>query len=235
NTNPARQLFECRHELGAGVSGADHDECEQLSASPGVVGQRGGLKQIDDVIPDSNRVAGSLEREPVFRDPRDDSDIGTRAERQDEAIVLNLLSERGPAMARDQPTTTDIDGFDRHFTELDAQGAAERPDRVDDVTRPDRPGSRLGEHRREEKEVSITDEGDMDWERAGASLCQLDGGRDAGEPSTHDEHPRRQGGGAPGQYTADPPPIPHGSWDTSGRIQVRDDGFRDDRIRQGPG
>ena len=198
-----RQLLERRHQLGAGVSGADDDEGEQLSARPRVLGQRGGLEQVDDVIPDLDRVAGGLERERVLGDSRHHCDVGARAQRQDQPIVLNLLPERGPAVARDQLVTPEINGFDKHLAELYAPRAAEGTDRVDDVPRLDRAGRRLGEHRREEEEVSVADEGDVDGQGARTPLRQLEGGRDAGEPSTHDENPRRERRRAPGENTAD--------------------------------
>src|SRR5262245_24366011 len=136
----------------------DHDEREQLSASPRIVGQRGRLEQIDDVIPDPDGVTGGLERERVLRDSRYDPDVGARAHCENETIVLNFLPDGGPAMASDQPAATEIDAFDRHLTELDAEGAAEGADRIDDVSRLDRAGRRLGEHRREQKEDSVTDQ-----------------------------------------------------------------------------
>jgi len=163
------------------VSGTDDDESEQLSARPRVLGQRGCLEQVDDVIPDLDCVAAALNVSACSATPGTTATLGARPA-PGSADRTEPPAGARPAVARDQLVTPEINGFDKHLAELYAPRAAEGTDRVDDVPRLDRAGRRLGEHRCEEEKVSVADEGDMDGQGARTPLRQLDGGRDAGEP-----------------------------------------------------
>ena len=100
---------------------------------------------------------------------RGDGDIRRGAEGEDELVIVHLLADRGPVVPHCHAAPPKIDGLDVHLAELDAPGAAQRADRVQDVARLDSSRRSFSQHRREQEEVLVTDQSDVYRKQAGAA------------------------------------------------------------------
>ena len=195
----AGQLLHRRHQLRARVPRAHHHERQQATADPRVVGERGGLEELDHPVADAKGVAHALERERVLGRARGDGHVGGGAERQHQAVVVHLLAQRRAMVPDRHPPPLEVDPLDLHLAELDAPAPAERADRVEDVARLDRPGGGLRQHRGEQEEVLVAQQRDVHGQEPRAPLRELERGGDAREAAAQDDDAR-----APATWTGGP-------------------------------
>ena len=150
----ANEVGELGERFDAGVPGSDEDERE-MGANPFRVGLGGcRLELAEDVVAEVNRVREVLEAEGVLREARYRKGARDGSERDDEVVVLEL----GFAALGDDPNTARVLVDRGRVPEQELGVWAHHPERDDDVARLERPGGRLGQHRRVEHEVLGADD-----------------------------------------------------------------------------
>ena len=158
-----------------GIAGSDEDEAEL-----------GGIFRVDhrpleldeDAVAKGDRVREVLEARAVLGEPGDGQDASSRAERDDEARVLDLDGP-GESLHADAPVLAVVR---RHVPEEQLRVRAHLPERHDHVPGFERAGRGLGQERRVQHEVLERDDGR-------ASTLQETCDVATREPASEDERP----------------------------------------------
>ena len=144
------------------------------------------FENVNDVIPQMQRIADVFELEGMLLQSRHAGKIHDGSHRYNEVVVGNTLESRPETWTRRYDLLVEVDGL--YFAHVQVRALAEAPNRIDDVLDFDTSGDNLRKHGLENEVVFAVEQRDFDIILAPERFFQVHRGVHTAETTSENDN-----------------------------------------------